>query len=424
MNIAERDTITDVSLGKQVRVLYNENGDSQSYTWNGTSWEDSLLDFVDFDITEQLIPQEGRIGWDTDNQTLSVGLANGVVLQVGQEQYIRAKNVSGETIYNGEAVYIYGASGNRAEVKKAIASNDSATKTIAICTQDSVADNNNGFFTTVGIVNDVNTSAMGTNVQDGQPLYLSDTAIGKITNVKPSKPNYCVCVGYVIRTSTTVGQILVKIDASPKIGELSNVDTTEISDGDSLYYEEDTDTFKRIESGFNHKALWEDIMLYPESLGTGSSAPDLVSINGSKLRSYGFDGGNLTEQLYGSFEIPHTYNVGSTLRPHIHWSTTTTGTGNVKWQLEYEIKDVGEIFTGVTSTIVAVDSTDGVAYKNHVVEFNTINIPTLKIGAQCKFRLFRNPSDAEDTYGSDVILLTLGIHFEVISNGSRTVMAK
>ena len=426
VDITARDALNNnlFVVGKQCHVNDNGSGYKQTYYWTGATWADSLLDFVDFNTGATVTPTEGRIGWDTDAQTLTIGLANGVVLQVGQENYIRAKNVSGGTILNGEAVYVVGSSGNRIEVDKAIASNTSATATIAICTETSIGANQNGFFTMIGVVNDLDTSNIDGTLTEGVPIYLSASTAGKLTTLKPDKGNYCVCVGYIVRLSATEGQILVKIDANPKIGDLSDVDLTSLANGDQIYYDSVSDTWKNIDGGFNAVTLWDDIILPAEALGTGASAPDLIFINGSNMRAYGFNGTNTLEQLYGGFELAHTYKEGTDLRPHIHWFPTTTGTGNVKWQLEYIIKNNDEIFTGTSTTIVAIDSADGNAYQNFAVEFDVIDGTDLTIGAQCKFRLFRDPTDAEDTYGADAGLSTLGVHYEIDSDGSRQVFIK
>lgn len=175
--------------------------------------------------------------------------------------------------------------------------------------------------------------------------------------------------------------------------------------------------------GFHDEVVWDDIILNPESLGTGASAPDLTTFVGN-TRAYAFNGATTLEQLYGSFEIPHGYKEGTDLRPHIHWSPTTAGTGNVKWQMEYVMAKVDQTFTTSTTTITAIDSTNAISNQHLAVEFGMMSGIDVKIGEVCRFRLFRDPTDVLDTYGADAALMSLGIHYEIDGDGSRTTFVK
>lgn len=153
---------------------------------------------------------EGQFAWDAEAGTIRVGMPGGVVfLQVGQEQHLpdRPKNVEGAQIDDGQIVYISSATGAVPEVKLANASDfNNACKTIAVATED-VPDNQRGFYTTFGIVRDINTDAFSA----GDELWLGTTD-GSFTNVRPTAPNCSVRMGYVIRKHATEGSIFVNID--------------------------------------------------------------------------------------------------------------------------------------------------------------------------------------------------------------------
>jgi hypothetical protein len=176
-------------------------------------------------------------------------------------------------------------------------------------------------------------------------------------------------------------------------------------------------------SGFHSISLWDDIIIMPESLGSGASSPDLTTFSGTIL-AYAFDGNVTSEQLYGGFEIPHTYKEGTTLRPHIHWSPSNANAGNVKWKLDYVICDKNTGGFTSPATISAIQETGSQSLKNNVVEFDIISGTDIRIGCIVKFRLYRDPTDVNDTYASDAFLLSLGIHHEVNSDGSRQVFIK
>jgi hypothetical protein len=170
---------------------------------------------------------------------------------------------------------------------------------------------------------------------------------------------------------------------------------------------------------------WDDIIIYPGALGTGASAPDLeVFAASGNLKQYAFAGSGATvEQLYGSFEIPHNYQEDTDLRPHLHVAGTVGAAGNCKFYMEYSIVNNNGTFPAPT-TISVVLTPGGTAWVHKAGEFDIIAGAGLNIGAVCIFRVYRDPADVADTYGSDVSLLSIGIHYQIDSFGSKNVFTK
>lgn len=169
--------------------------------------------------------------------------------------------------------------------------------------------------------------------------------------------------------------------------------------------------------------VYEDENVGGISLGKGASAPDLVSIGATSIRTYAFDGNAITEELEGCMEVPHSYKEGTDLVFHVHWMPTTNAAGNVKWQLEYEWENFGGTFGGST-TISVVDAAGGTAWVEQRVNIGTISGSGKTIGSQFVFRLFRDPTDGSDTYGDDAAILTVGFHYERNTLGSRQITSK
>jgi len=192
------------------------------------------LDYIDFDLTAAPTTQEGRLNWNDDDKTLEVGMAGGVsTLQVGQELYIRAKNASGDTIAHGTPVYISGADGINPEVGLADATvHLIANATIAVSTEQ-VLNNQFGYFTTYGIVRDIDTDFVAA---DGRPAFLSTTA-GELSASLPTQPNSQVFVGVVLRKHATEGSMYVKIIPQPNTNELSDVLISGIADKQLLQWD-------------------------------------------------------------------------------------------------------------------------------------------------------------------------------------------
>lgn len=169
---------------------------------------------------------------------------------------------------------------------------------------------------------------------------------------------------------------------------------------------------------------WNDINFGAVSLGKGASSPDFIALSSTNLLVAGFDGSVTTEQLYGCLELLHSYKEGSDLSPHLHWFPSTNGTGNVKWQLEYSITQHDGVAIQTSTTLSVNSSATGVAWLEKRAEFPDISGTNLMVGNQFVFRLFRNPSDGADNYGSDAGVLTFGIHFKQNTLGSSSEWSK
>ena len=190
------------------------------------------INYADFNTAYSPTHSDGRIHYDQTDKTLSVDIdsANGVELQVGQEEYIRAVNKTGAPIPNGSVVYISGAQGNRPTIALALGSDALAGKTIGVTTQ-AISDNAEGMITISGVVGGINTSVFSA----GDRLYLSGSVSGGLTATKPSAPNYAIPVAWALN-STSSGKILVDIRSANKVQDINDVTLSSVANGDTLVY--------------------------------------------------------------------------------------------------------------------------------------------------------------------------------------------
>jgi len=171
------------------------------------------LDGIDFNLGTNPPHKEGRIFYDDGNHALAVYNDEAdITLQVGQEEFLRVRNNTTGTIFNGEAVRISGSQGTHVTVAKAIATGDFVAQAVGLATHD-IEQNSFGYVTTYGIVRDVDTS----NFNDGDEIFLSPEVSGGLTGVSPIAPNFKLSLGHVVRSHPTVGQIVVK-PSTPKLG--------------------------------------------------------------------------------------------------------------------------------------------------------------------------------------------------------------
>jgi hypothetical protein len=145
--------------------------------------------------------------YDAVNKTLAVyNDESDVTLQLGQEIYIRAKNVTGDTLLNGTLIYISGASSGNPTIDKARSDSPNTTGVIAMTTHD-IDNEQMGFCTTLGSVGGLNTDGLAV----GTVLYLSETVEGTWQDFAPTAPNFPIQIGVVIQESLTEGKILINV---------------------------------------------------------------------------------------------------------------------------------------------------------------------------------------------------------------------
>lgn len=176
--------------------------------------------------------------------------------------------------------------------------------------------------------------------------------------------------------------------------------------------------------------VWDDLRIPGEALGRAASAPELATFGPSgSLQAYTFDGddaGGLTlEQVYFSIQLPHNYKQGTAIYPHVHWTPTTAGTGNVEWFLEYSWSNRTDAFTAPL-TISGVGAASGAAWTHTMTNIGTMPIDGTgkTISSMLECRLYRDPADEHDTYAADAAILEFDVHYEIDSCGSSSETAK
>lgn len=150
---------------------------------------------------------EGRVFYDTDAKTLCYYNDNNqITVNIGQESIVRVRNQTGSTITNGTVVYVNGATGNTPTINKAIATSFATADIIGVTTTD-IANNGFGYVTINGLVNGLDTSAFN----EGDAVFLSATTAGLYTATEPTRPNYSIQIGVILRKSPSIGTLLVSV---------------------------------------------------------------------------------------------------------------------------------------------------------------------------------------------------------------------
>jgi hypothetical protein len=149
---------------------------------------------------------------------------------------------------------------------------------------------------------------------------------------------------------------------------------------------------------------------------TGGTTPTPTTYGGGAIRYPGFIHTS-DRDVDDAIEFPHGMRLVQSIKPHVHWVPTTTGTGNVKWAMTYTMTAIGDIEPAET-TISITDTADGTAGENKRADFPVIDVSLAGPNTQFSFNLKRDTAVASN-YGATVLAKTVGFHITVAAFGSR-----
>lgn len=131
--------------------------------------------------------------------------------------------------------------------------------------------------------------------------------------------------------------------------------------------------------------------------------------------------------VFVSGQIPHDWEEGSTVRPHVHWLPNgTANTGAVVWGLEFvRFGGQGGAVPAVTSLLSATHTfSEDQTGEQVITPFGSVDMSGLPISSVFVARLFRAGNDAADTFDDVVFGLSFDIHYQVDGTGSNAEFVK
>ena len=169
---------------------------------------------------------------------------------------------------------------------------------------------------------------------------------------------------------------------------------------------------------------WEDLRFPATAINPPGQAsdPDVDTTYGTLL--FAASG---TEMIFVLAQLPHSWQEGSDLHPHIHWAKTTSASGNVMWELQYRWSKIGEVMDSSWTTLTKATTTvsDGDTAEQHAITaFDAISGTGCSVSDMLVMKVSRLGDDAADTYGADARLLEFDIHLQIDSRGSLAEYTK
>jgi len=367
--------------------------------------------------------QEGRVYYDATRKTFSLYIdEQDVSMQIGEENWINARNSTGATITNGTPVYISGVTGNRPNISPANANSATTCCAVGLATHD-IENNTDGYVTVFGEVLDMDTQ----DFEVGDHLYV-DTTDGQLTNVSPAFPNYSIMVCRVLISNPSNGRVLVNPGlAANNHVTINNLGAILFKAGDGTNY---TETEADGTLVFNGDAtVYEDLQVSISNVRIPpSNAPtwrqyDHGIVGGVTFPVLGFA---LNELVYFDVQTSHSMKLQTILDNHVHFMTPTDGTGdNFKFQLDVIAAPINGSWAAPTGTPFTVQYAITGDYTNAHKIFEMADIPAVNttVSTLYKCKLTRIAASA-DEYASEVYVEFTDCHYKKDTIGSRLENAK
>jgi hypothetical protein len=170
------------------------------------------------------------------------------------------------------------------------------------------------------------------------------------------------------------------------------------------------------------------------ALNNGTTKPNWKLFVDPDMYTWEFIDGASNRELFFIVQLPHDYKEGSTIYPHVHWSSkVAAGTQRIKWVLTYQWVNHTENFAATSSgsasgyTLAGANPSRSVNAYEHVITplGSGIDGTGKKISSILMCRLYRDGSDTtNDDFTGSGFLLSFDFHYEIDSFGSDSEYTK
>ena len=213
--------------------------------FNGAVWQrveggtETDTNVVVFNTLANVTPTVGELAWANDDQfkTLALGMANGDIQYIGEEQYFRIRASS--AITKGQVVMFSGTLGASGGLQAAPATGlqpEQANYILGI-SKDTLATNDWGYVQYFGEVKGINTTGGAENWVQGDVLYYNPLVTGGLTKIKPTAPAAIAIVAAVVYVSASNGILFVRPTYGSVLGGTDgNVNFVNLATNDYIIY--------------------------------------------------------------------------------------------------------------------------------------------------------------------------------------------
>lgn len=158
---------------------------------------------------------------------------------------------------------------------------------------------------------------------------------------------------------------------------------------------------------------WDDLRFPSQGINPPGAASDPTRSQTTGLLEFS---GTADNVICGVAQMPHSWQPGSAIRPHLHLRFPTSQSANSRWKLEYDVTNGSSDFAnnygvytdGGTITVANPQNVK----TDKLFPFNPITMTGLRESAILVWRISRlASSDSADTDTSAIVLLEFDIHY-------------
>ena len=192
-------------------------------------------DYIDFAFNAPFAESERRLAWNNTEQSLQIGMENGLPLHIGKDIVYYGKNTGASAISKGMAVMANGVVGASGKItfERAVADGSvNQMYMIGIAAQD-IAVGEFGYIQEFGLISNLDTAAWN----EGDVLYFDDATPGDLTITEPTAPSLKIPCAIVLRDNANTGQIFVRMHNGYRLQDIHDVYAPSPADGDVLVWE-------------------------------------------------------------------------------------------------------------------------------------------------------------------------------------------
>jgi hypothetical protein len=176
----------------------------------------------------------------------------------------------------------------------------------------------------------------------------------------------------------------------------------------------------RLGPGVNYAERWDDLRVGVTSINpAGSVAPPSVNETNGTLEF----SASAVNIVAVEVQLPHTWDEGTSIRPHIHWRKKTGSAGEVVWRLTSEFVNAGEVYTDTPVTVETTSTSpyganSDTALRHLITPFGDVGMTGKRVSCVGLLTIARVGNDDADTYAGVAQLLSVDIHYRSDAMGS------
>lgn len=156
--------------------------------------------------------------------------------------------------------------------------------------------------------------------------------------------------------------------------------------------------------------VYDDVYISLTSVRVTANAPDFnVFNNGNYALEFQDNARQSRDEVFFTFQMPHSYKINGTFNAHLHYSYDTNNTGVGTFSLSCSKADINGYFTGHNFNLNTTSSNVG-EDKHFLTSFPSFNLYCTQVSCIMQCTLRRESDQSSDSYNSGIYVHAIDFH--------------